>query len=178
MRDWRWWFAPAALIVAIDQLTKWLITSSFQHLESAPVTSYFNLVLAHNYGAAFSMLAQAGGWQRGLFTAIAAIACVVIVWLLNKHRDEKLFCAGLMFILAGAFGNLIDRVRFGYVVDFLDFHLQPFANLCAWLSERVGSCHWPAFNVADSSIFLGAALLIWDSFRKRPADARLDERRA
>jgi signal peptidase II len=173
MRDWRFWLIPSALVVVLDQLTKWSITASFVPLESKPITGFFNLVLAHNYGAAFSMLAEAGGWQRVLFSAIALVAAVVIVWLLAKYRHENLFCAGLSLILAGAIGNLIDRARFGYVVDFLDFHLEPFAGACRWLNGVVGTCHWPAFNVADSSIFVGAALLIWDSFRKKPMSSKL-----
>jgi signal peptidase II len=173
MRDWRLWLIPASVVLVLDQLTKWSITASFEHLESKPVTGFFNLVLAHNSGAAFSMLAEAGGWQRVLFSAIALVAAIVIIWLLAKHRNEKLFCAGLSLILAGAIGNLIDRVRFGYVVDFLDFHLEPATAACRWLTSLVGTCHWPAFNVADSSIFIGAVLLIWDSFRKKPAPAQL-----
>jgi signal peptidase II len=172
MRDWRLWLIPSAIILTVDQLTKWVITSSFAHLESKPVAGFFNLVLAHNYGAAFSMLAEAGGWQRVLFSAIAMIAAAVIVWLLAKHRSEKLFCAGLSLILAGAVGNLIDRLRFGYVVDFLDFHLEQAADACRWLTSAMGTCHWPAFNVADSSIFVGAGLLIWDSFRNKPQQAQ------
>jgi signal peptidase II len=178
MRDWRLWLIPSAIILALDQLTKWSITARFEHLESKPITSFFNLVLAHNYGAAFSMLAQAGGWQRVLFSAIALVAAIVIIWLLAKHRHEEVFCAGLSFILAGALGNLIDRVRFGYVVDFLDFHLEPAAGACRWLTSVAGTCHWPAFNVADSAIFIGAALLIWDSFRRKPAQQQLGELRS
>jgi signal peptidase II len=169
---------PSAIILVVDQLTKWAVTESFSHLQSKPITGFFNLVLAHNYGAAFSMLADAGGWQRPLFSAIALTATIVIVWLLAKHRDEKVFCAGLSLILAGALGNLIDRLRFGYVVDFLDFHLEQAAGICGWLSANAGTCHWPAFNVADSSIFIGAALLIWDSFRKKPHPSPTSQRQA
>ncbi len=167
MRDWRLWLIPSAFVLVIDQLSKWAVTENLTHLESKPVSGFFNLVLAHNYGAAFSMLAEAGGWQRALFSGIAIVASVVILWLLSKHRDEKIFCFALSLILAGALGNLIDRLRFGYVVDFLDFHLESFAAVCNRLSNVVGTCHWPAFNVADSAIFVGAALLIWDSFRSK-----------
>jgi len=100
------------------------------------------------------MLSDAGGWQRWLFSAIAGIASLWIIWLLRKHQQEKLFCLALVFILGGALGNLIDRLMFGYVVDFLDFH---------WDEH-----HFAAFNVADSAINLGAALLLWDSFKKKP----------
>ncbi len=178
MRDWRWWLIPAAVVFAVDQVTKWAVVGAFEYLESKTITSFFNLVLAHNYGAAFSMLAQAGGWQRVLFSAIALLAAIVIIWLLRKHRGEQLFCAGLSLILAGAVGNLVDRLRFGYVIDFLDFHLEAAADVCAWVTSMVGTCHWPAFNVADSSIFLGAVLLIWDSFRKKPQPEKLQQQRS
>ncbi|MDP1635811.1 MAG: signal peptidase II, partial [Gallionellaceae bacterium] len=124
--------------------------SHFVYGESMAVTSFFNLVLAHNTGAAFSFLSDAGGMQRWLFSIIAIVASVWIVWLVRKHQTEKLFSFALAFILGGALGNLIDRIAYGYVVDFLDFH---------WAGY-----HFAAFNVADSAITCGAALLIWDSF--------------
>jgi signal peptidase II len=145
------WLGLAALVIILDQLSKAAINSHFVFGESVAVTSFFNLVLAHNTGAAFSFLSDAGGMQRWLFSAIAIVASVWIVWLLRNHQTEKLFCFALAFILGGALGNLIDRVAYGYVVDFLDFH---------W-----GGYHFAAFNVADSAITCGAALLIWDSFK-------------
>ncbi len=144
------WLAISFIVILLDQLSKAAINSHFFYGESLPVTPFFNLVLAHNSGAAFSFLHDAGGMQRWLFSVIAIVASIWIVWLLSKHQKEKLFCFALAFILGGALGNLIDRIAYGYVVDFLDFY---------W-----GSYHFAAFNVADSAITCGAAVLIWDSF--------------
>jgi signal peptidase II len=116
--------------------------------DSTPVTGFFNIVRVHNSGAAFSFLASAGGWQRWFFTAIGIGAALVMVWLLKKHAGQKLFAFAIASILGGAVGNVIDRVLYGYVVDFLDFHWH------GW--------HFPAFNVADSAITIGAACLILD----------------
>ncbi len=144
------WFALALLLVVLDQLTKYWISASFNYGEARAVTGFFNLVLTHNQGAAFSFLASAGGWQRGFFIVIALAAIVLISVLLVRHRGEILFCLSLALILGGAVGNVIDRIALGYVVDFLDFH--------------VAGWHWPAFNLADSAITVGAALMIADSF--------------
>lgn len=148
------WLGASALVIALDQIVKLWISSHFSYGESYPVTGFFNLVLWHNTGASFSMLSDAGGWQRWLFSGIAAVASIWIFWLLRKHQQQRLFCIALIFILGGAIGNLIDRLVYGYVVDFLDFH---------W-----NESHFAAFNVADSAINIGAALLLWDSFRKKP----------
>ena len=145
------WLAIAAIVIVLDQLSKAAINSHFVFGESMVVTGFFNLVLAHNTGAAFSFLSDAGGVQRWLFSAIAIVASVWIIWLLRKHQSEKLFSFALAFILGGALGNLIDRIAYGYVVDFLDFH---------W-----GAYHFAAFNLADSAITCGAALLILDSLK-------------
>ncbi len=145
------WLGVAAVVILLDQLSKAAINSHFVFNESLAVTPFFNLVLAHNTGAAFSFLHDAGGMQRWLFSAIAVVASVWIVWLLRKHEAQQLFCFALALILGGALGNLIDRIAYGYVVDFLDFY---------W-----GGYHFAAFNVADSAITCGAALLIWDSFK-------------
>ena len=143
------WLGLSALIIVLDQLSKAWISGHFVYGENLPVLGVFNLVLAHNTGAAFSMLNNAGGWQRWMFSAIAVVASVWIVWLLRNHQQQKLFCLALALILGGALGNLIDRIAYGYVVDFLDFH---------WDSH-----HFPAFNVADSAITCGAALMLLDS---------------
>lgn len=148
------WYGLALLIILLDQGSKAWVSSHFLPGEQRAVTAFFNLVLAHNTGAAFSLLAQAGGWQRLFFIAVALVATTVIVWLLHRHRHESRFCIALAGILGGALGNLIDRVRLGYVVDFLDFHAA------GW--------HWPAFNVADMAITGGAVLLVWDSLRREP----------
>jgi signal peptidase II len=144
------WLGLAALVIVLDQLSKAVISSHFANGESMAVTSFFNLVLAHNTGAAFSFLSDAGGLQRWLFSIIAVVASVWIVWLLRRHQSQMLFSFALAFILGGALGNLIDRIAYGYVVDFLDFY---------W-----GNYHFAAFNLADSAITCGAGLLIWDSF--------------
>jgi signal peptidase II len=142
------WLALALLLALLDQLTKVLILGAFEHGQATPITSFFNLVRVHNSGAAFSFLADASGWQRWFFTAIGVAATVFIVYLLRAHPGEKLFCFALACILGGAVGNVIDRLLHGYVVDFLDFH---------W-----GGWHFPAFNLADSAITLGAICLILD----------------
>jgi signal peptidase II len=142
------WLAVAALVIALDQATKIAIQRAFQFGESLPITGFFNLVLTYNKGAAFSFLSAASGWQGMLFTVIALAASVFIVWLLARHGAQKLFSCALALILGGALGNVIDRLTYGHVIDFLDFHAA------GW--------HWPAFNVADSAIVCGAALLILD----------------
>ena len=147
------WLALAAAIVLLDQLTKYGIEHTFTLHEVRQVTPFFNLVLVHNRGAAFSMLSDAAGWQRELFIAIAVVASIWIVWLLRKHAREVFFSLGLALILGGAIGNVIDRFLVGAVVDFLDFHA--FGH------------HWPAFNVADMGISCGAAALIWDALRPK-----------
>ena len=152
MPNWTRWLWLSALVVALDQITKFTVTSRFQLGDSVTITSFFNMVLAYNTGAAFSFLADAGGWQRIFFTIIAVIASIVIIVLLRKPQNHRLFNAALALILGGAIGNLIDRVLLGHVVDFIQVH--------------AGGYYWPAFNVADSAITIGAALLIWDSFRK------------
>ena len=145
------WLALAVLLALADHASKSAISSAMRLGEVREVTSFFNLVVAHNRGAAFSFLSDAGGWQRLLFIAIAVLATAVIVALLLRHSGERLFSAGLALILGGALGNLWDRIVLGYVVDFLDFHAF------GW--------HFWAFNLADSAITVGAGLLILDSLR-------------
>ncbi len=142
------WLAWAVVILIADQVTKTLILDNYRLGDSTFITSFFNIVRAHNTGAAFSFLSDAGGWQRWLFTGIGAVATVFILWQLRAHPGQKLFCFSLASILGGAIGNVVDRLMHGYVVDFLDFH--------------VGGWHFPAFNVADSAITLGAVCLILD----------------
>ena len=145
------WLAIAAVLIVLDQASKFWITQWLAGGRGVEVTSFFNLVLVHNAGAAFSFLANAAGWQRGFFIAIALIAAAWIIFLLRRHARETFFCCALALILGGALGNLIDRIWIGAVVDFLDFHAA------GW--------HWPAFNVADSAITCGAAMLVVDSLR-------------
>jgi len=147
------WLSLSALVIVLDQLSKAWITSHFVYGESLTVFSIFSLVLAHNTGAAFSFLHDAGGMQRWLFSIIAIIASVWIVWLLRRHSTQALFALALSMILGGALGNLIDRIAYGYVVDFLHFH---------WDEH-----YFPAFNLADSAITCGAFLMILDSIMER-----------
>ena len=142
------WLAVALIVLIADQFTKVLILGYYQLGDSTYVAPIFNVVRAHNTGAAFSFLAASSGWQRWLFTGIAVAAVIFILWLLRSHAGQKLFCLALALILGGAIGNLVDRVLYGYVVDFLDFH--------------VGASHFPAFNVADTAITFGAIFLILD----------------
>ncbi len=142
------WLAWAIVILIADQVTKTLILQHYRLGDSTFITSFFNIVRAHNTGAAFSFLSDAGGWQRWLFTGIGVVATIFILWQLRAHPNQKLFCFSLSSILGGAVGNVVDRLMHGYVVDFLDFH----AN--GW--------HFPAFNLADSAITVGAACLILD----------------
>jgi len=147
------WLGIAALIILIDQLTKITITKLFHYGEEKVITSFFNLVLAYNKGAAFSFLSNESGWQRYFFTAIGIGAALYIVYLLRKHAGQRMFCWALALILGGAVGNVIDRLLYGHVIDFLDFHWR-------------GLGHFPAFNVADSAICIGAALFILDELRR------------
>ena len=146
------WLALAVLVIAADQATKWLILGHYRLGDYSQVTGFFNIVRAHNTGAAFSFLAGAAGWQRWFFTAIGAAAAVFIVWLLRQHAGQRLFSFALALLLGGAVGNVIDRLQHGYVVDFLDFHWR--------------NWHFPAFNVADSAITIAAACLILDELRR------------
>lgn len=150
------WLALAAGIVLLDQLTKWLILGHYRLGDSTYVTSFFNVVRVHNHGAAFSFLANAGGWQRWFFIGLSAVVAIFVLWMLRSHANQKLFSFALACILAGAIGNnLIDRVVHGYVVDFLDFHWS-------FLAGIFPGGHFPAFNVADMAITAGAVALILD----------------
>ncbi len=145
------WLGLAAVVIVLDQISKLWIVEHFAYGESLPVLSVFDLVLVHNTGAAFSFLHDAGGMQRWLFSGIAVVASIWIIVLLRKHKAEMVFALALSLILGGALGNLIDRIAYGYVVDFLSFH---------WNGH-----YFPAFNIADSAITLGAGLLIFDGLR-------------
>ena len=149
------WLGIALVVLLADQFTKLLIVGSFQLGDSQTITSFFNLVRVHNSGAAFSMLSTASGWQRWLFTGIGIVATFFILWLLRSHHTQKLFCFALALVLGGAVGNVIDRIAYGHVVDFLDFHWD-------WLSPVFYEGHFPAFNIADSAISVGAVALIVD----------------
>lgn len=151
----RVWLGLAATILVFDQLSKMLILGEYHLGESTTITSFFNIVRVHNSGAAFSFLAQAGGWQRWFFTVIGLGTAVFIVWMLRQHHQQKLFSFSLACLLGGALGNVIDRLLHGYVVDMLDFHAD-------WLAPLFVQGHFPAFNVADVGISVGAIGLILD----------------
>ena len=142
------WLALAVVVIVLDQLTKTLIVGHFQPGESRTVTAFFNLVRVHNTGAAFSFLAGAAGWQRWFFVAIGVGATLVILWMLQRHGNQRLFAFALALILGGAIGNVVDRLLHGHVVDFIQLHHS------GW--------YFPSFNVADSAITVGAACLILD----------------
>ncbi|WP_367241208.1 signal peptidase II [Colwellia sp.] len=148
------WLWLTLLCLIIDQVSKQWVAGTFDYRETLSVLPFFNLTYVHNPGAAFSFLADQGGWQRWFFTAIAAIASIVfLVWMAKTPKQQRLLSIAFALILSGAVGNLIDRVLFGYVIDFLDFHWAGF--------------HFAAFNIADSVIFIGAALMIFESFTNK-----------
>ena len=150
-RAWTRWLALSAGVVAADLATKEWVSSTFRYGETLEVLPFFNLVLVHNTGAAFSFLAGAGGWQRWFFSLTAVAISAVLVWMLRKPGTGRVLSAALALVLGGALGNLYDRVTLGYVVDFVQLH--------------AGGYYFPAFNVADSAITAGVALLLWDSVR-------------
>lgn len=152
MLKWLW---LAVLSLGLDQATKLTIDAKFQLYESiAIIPSFFNLTYVHNTGAAFSFLSEAGGWQRWFFAALAIImSTIMTIWLTRLKENETLLAVSLSLILGGAMGNLIDRLFYGYVIDFLDVYY--------------GTYHWPAFNIADSAITIGVALMLIDSFRSQ-----------
>ena len=142
------WLGIAFIIILADQFTKTLILGHFQLGDSRTITSFFNIVRVHNTGAAFSFLASASGWQRWFFVGLGTVATVFIIWMLRSHGGQRLFSWALALILGGAIGNVIDRLLHGYVVDFIQVH--------------AGGWYFPSFNIADSAISIGAALLILD----------------
>jgi signal peptidase II len=146
------WLVLAGCLLIADQLTKLWFDSSLRYGERVQVLPFFDFTLLYNRGAAFSFLADQPGWQRYFFAGVSLLASLLIIWMLKRHSGQRLFCWAMTLILGGALGNLIDRIAYGHVIDFLDFH--------------VGSLHWPAFNVADSAITLGAVLFILDELRR------------
>jgi signal peptidase II len=150
--SWLPWLGLSLAIFIADQFTKVLILGYYRLGDSTYVTSFFNVVRAHNTGAAFSFLAGASGWQRWFFTAVGIAAAVFIVWMLRSHAGQKLFSFSMASILGGAIGNVVDRLLHGYVVDFVQLHWR------GW--------YFPAFNVADSAITVGAACLILDELMR------------
>lgn len=159
MLKWLW---LSLLVVFMDQASKLAVDAAMQLFESIPLAPYFNLTYVHNTGAAFSFLSQAGGWQRWLFAGLALVmSCIIGVWLARLRKQETLMAVALSLVLGGAIGNLIDRVAYGYVIDFLDVYYQD------W--------HWPAFNIADSAICIGVGLMLLESLGiGQKAENRID----
>ena len=151
------WLGLAAIVILADQVTKTLIIGAFQLGEVRPVTGWFNLVRAHNAGAAFSFLADADGWQRWFFSALGLVASAVIIWMIRSHPTQRLFCFAVSMIMGGALGNVIDRLLHGHVIDFLQFRF-------ALLEPVFRGGYFPSFNIADSAITAGAIGLILDEF--------------
>lgn len=154
MLKWLW---LSAVVVVLDLGTKWLATDMLDYAISVPVLPFFNFTLLHNTGAAFSFLASAGGWQRWFFAALAVAISVMLVKWLASIKGDKWLAIAIALVLGGALGNLYDRVLLGYVVDFLHFYWD--------------SYHFPAFNIADSAITVGAIMMALDIFRKPTSDA-------
>ena len=145
------WLSLSVLTIILDQCSKLVVDGLMQLYESIPVMPYVNLTYVHNTGAAFSFLSDAGGWQRWFFAGLAALISVTItVWMAKLKQHETLLAVALALVLGGAVGNLIDRLAYGYVIDFIDVYYQ------TW--------HWPAFNIADSAITIGVVLMIAESF--------------
>ncbi len=161
-------FLAAVIIIALDQWTKYLASTELTYGLPVEILPVFNLTLQHNTGAAFSFLADAGGWQRWFFTIVSAVVSVVLlVWISRLRSDQRLLIASLCFILGGAVGNLWDRVALGYVVDFISVHYD--------------SAYFPAFNIADAAISLGAGLMILDMFinpEQHKADSKQGDKTA
>ena len=155
---WMRWLALSAIVVVADLATKAWISRAFAPGEVLTVTPFFNLVLVYNTGAAFSFLANAGGWQRWFFVAISALVSIAIVWMLGRRDNSPLVSTALALVLGGALGNLYDRVTLGQVVDFVQLHAAGY--------------YWPAFNVADSAITVGVVLLVWDSLLGKNQEVR------
>ena len=157
--SWLRWLAISALVIVVDLSTKYYFNTNFQFGESRYVTPFFNWVLAYNKGAAFSFLADAGGWQREFFIGLTLVITIGLLWMLRANQADRWLRIALPLVVGGAIGNLYDRVVHGHVVDFIQLH--------------VAGYYWPAFNVADSAICVGAAMLVIDSFRKPTSQVEL-----
>lgn len=152
----KWYVLLALGVLIADQMTKWWAQMSLPMAQPIKVTDFLNWFLIYNPGAAFSFLSQAGGWQRWFFTVIGIVAAIVIIWLLQKNAHDRPFCLALSLILGGAIGNVLDRLLYGAVVDFIDVHYD------GW--------HWPAFNIADSAISIGATLIVINEIQRAIKD--------
>jgi signal peptidase II len=165
------WLSLSLLVIVLDQLTKFWAGSALELHQTVEFLPFLDISLAHNTGAAFSFLSDAGGWQRWFFSALAiAVSVMIVFWLKRLPADQLKSAIALSLVLGGALGNVLDRILLGHVVDFIDFHYQ--AGSCLPLFQTITGisgvqCHWPAFNIADSAITLGAVLLIIDAFGAR-----------
>jgi signal peptidase II len=155
-RNFKPWLWLAGIVALLDQISKWIVLGALRPGEVYYVAPFWNWVLAFNPGAAFSFLSDAGGWQRWFFTILSLAVSAWIVTLLRRHSGEFWLSLSLTLVLGGAFGNVIDRLRFGVVVDFIQWHAADY--------------YWPAFNLADAAITLGAVLLLWDQLRRKRSD--------
>lgn len=162
-------------VVVLDQLTKWAAVEYLVRHAEVNILPFLSLTLVFNTGAAFGFLSDASGWQNTFFISVAVVACAVIFFMLRRlTRNELLTAIGLVLIMGGAIGNLIDRVTLGYVIDFIDFYYPSLGPSCLWpFHFDGGACHWPVFNIADAAITIGALLVVLDVLgigaRKPPA---------
>ena len=166
------WYALVILLAGLDQLSKKIVEANLNFAETVAVLPFFNLRLVYNEGAAFSFLSEAGGWQRWFFVLLALAVCIYIIyWLKTLRKDQKLLGLSLSLILSGAIGNLIDRILYAKVTDFLDLY-YPSQTECIYFFFKLpqNTCHWPTFNLADIFISLGAGLLFIDMLRSKPTN--------
>lgn len=174
MLKWLW---LSALVIVLDQITKLMVSDTLQLFESIEVLPFLDIALMHNTGAAFSFLSSASGWQRWFFVILAlGVSTAIVIWLRRLPPAERWLGIALSLVLGGAVGNVIDRVIYGYVIDFIDVYYQASSCLPLFSSVKIDnvlSCHWPAFNIADSAISIGAVMLLVDALRssRRSGDA-------
>ena len=154
---WPYWVV-VLIVIAVDQISKFAVEARYALHEFEPITGFFNLGLTYNPGAAFSFLANHDGWQRWFFTVLAVAAAAFFMFQIYHSRQKIVQNVGFAMIAGGALGNMLDRLRIGMVVDFLDFHWQ--------------DMHWPAFNLADSAIFIGVVLVLWSELFQKKSSVR------
>ncbi len=165
------WLWLSIVIIVLDLLTKQWANSALLPYQPVPLIPHFNLTLMFNPGAAFSFLSDQDGWQRWFFVVVASVVTVgLVIWLLRLERGDRLVAASLSLIIGGAVGNLIDRIYYGHVIDFIDLYYT--AESClplfgSWVKAGVNQCHWPAFNIADSAISIGVVLMLFDAFTQK-----------
>ena len=168
-----WWLSIALAVLCLDQISKQIADHALSYGQTQPWLPLLNWKLAYNPGAAFSFLSQAGGWQRWFFAALSfAVSIFIFIWLTRIAQKERLTALAMALVLGGAIGNLIDRVLFGYVIDFIDFYYYASGECLLLFDPAItGNCHWPTFNIADSAISVGAVVLLMSSFLQRQSPA-------